>query len=145
MTNLNQAIETAAKKAAGTVWAKSVAKAAAALVNGELLVTVLAGNGNGVVSSPRGTYTIKNNRCSCPATVNHCYHVSALRVVELADEIPVAPAVETRETLVAEIRSTFAAKYPGYRLDETVQRLVGAHHIQWLGVAPLRHILSAIA
>lgn len=95
MTNqaINAAIETARRKVTGNAaWTRSVEKAAGAVLSGQLIVTVLAGDNNGVVTSANGSYTIRHGFCSCPATVNHCYHVSALRIVALADEMPEAPA-----------------------------------------------------
>lgn len=97
MTLIN-AIEIAKQKATGNAaWTRSVEKAAAALVAGELIVTTLMDGG--IVTSPRGTYRIKNGVCSCPATVAHCYHRSALRVVEMMEAAPVAapaPRVPSR-------------------------------------------------
>jgi hypothetical protein len=81
-------VETARRKVANNAaWQRSVEKAAQSLLSGELIVTVLMSGG--IVSSPRGTYRIENGVCSCPASQNgmaHCYHKSALRIVELARE-----------------------------------------------------------
>jgi len=96
---MNQAIHTAietakAKVANNAAWTRSVEKAAQALLSGELIVTVLANNG-GVVTSARGTYHVRHGFCSCPAAMNgcnHCYHVSALRIATIADEVATAPA-----------------------------------------------------
>lgn len=100
MTNakLTAAIETARRKVAGdAAWSRSVEKAASALTSGQLIVTVLR-NG-GLVSSERGTYRITNGHCSCPAALNgcaHCYHVSALRITERAEEMQTAPVAAPR-------------------------------------------------
>lgn len=103
---INAAIETARAKAAGNAkWTRSVEKAAAALLSGELIVTVLADNG-GLVTSPRGCYHIRHGFCDCPATVNHCYHVSALRIVALADELETAPAPVRRPTITRSVEYT---------------------------------------
>jgi Tfp pilus assembly protein PilX len=95
--NINAAIETARAKVAGNAaWTRSVEKAAA-LVAGEIIVTVLMDGG--IVSGERGTYRIKNSACSCPAGQNgmaHCYHKSALRITEMAETMPnveTAPAI----------------------------------------------------
>src|SRR5262249_50715232 len=92
---IHTAIETAKAKVAGQpAWERSVAKAAQALLNGQLIVTVLADNG-GVVTSENGSYTIRHGFCSCPAAQNgrnHCYRISALRICALADELATAPA-----------------------------------------------------
>lgn len=143
MTNLNAAIETAKAKVAGNAaWTRSIEKAASALINGKLIVTVFTDN-SGVVTSDNGSYHIQHGFCSCPARTNHCYHIAALRICNLADEMPEPTA--TREELVAEIKTTFAAKFPGYSLTATVNRLCGPYTVEMLGVANLRHVLSAIA
>jgi|RhiMetdeSRZDD1v2_1073273.scaffolds.fasta_scaffold190516_5 hypothetical protein len=121
MTNqaIHTAIETARRKVANNAaWTRSVEKAAAALVAGEIICTVLVDGG--LVSSPRGTYRIKNGVCSCPAGQNglaHCYHKSALRIVEIAET---APAPSPR---VPRITRSVERNYNGPRL--TVYRVDG--------------------
>jgi hypothetical protein len=109
-----QVVETAkAKTANNAAWSRNVEKDARALMNGQSLVTVLVDGG--VVSSPRGTYRIVNGRCSCPgAACGHCYHLSALRIVELADELP-APAPARGPTIT---RST-ERNYRGPAIEVT--------------------------
>jgi len=159
--NINQAIEVAKSKAAGTAWAKSVAKAADTLLSGELIVTVLAGDNNGLVSSANGCYHIRHGFCDCPSRVNHCYHISALRICTLAEtatsksndyEVNSASMKShdyieepTRADVITDIKTTFAAKHPGFYLSDTVQKLCGPYSLNNLGIAKLQYVLSAIA
>jgi len=139
---LNQAIETAKAKAANhPEWLRAIDKAARLLASGELCVTLFADN-TALVTSPNGSYRV-NGHCPCAAKTAHCYHRAAKRLVEMAE--PVATKAATRDELIADIKATFAAKFPGYRLADTVQRLCGPYAIENLGVAPLNHILAAIA
>ena|SRR2546428_7938157 len=104
---LTNAIEIAKQKAAGTVWEKSVAKAAAMLATGELVVTLLADD-TALVTSPNGSYRV-NGQCPCAARTAHCYHRAAKRLVEMMEEtapVAVSPAGE-RETIIAEIKSNW--------------------------------------
>ena len=77
----------------------------------------LANNG-GVVTSARGTYHVRHGFCSCPAAMNGCnhrYHVSALRIATIADELETAPVV-SRPALIAEIKAAWSRRFPGESL-----------------------------
>src|SRR5262245_9399060 len=127
---INQATFTAivesakAKAANDPKWLRAIEKAAAGFESwiitehfDHIMVTTESGN----------TYRV-NGHCSCRAGVlgRPCKHLAMRRLLEIAAGLPqvVAPkAATSREDLIAEIKSTFAAKFPGYRLAETVQRL----------------------
>lgn len=102
---IHTAIETARAKVAGQpAWERSVAKAAAAMVAGEIIATTLMDGG--LVSSERGTYRISHGFCSCPAAMNgcnHCFHVSALRITEISEAALVA--APARAGIIADIKS----------------------------------------
>ena len=145
---MNQAIHTAIKTARTKVannaaWTRSVEKAAQALLSGELIVTVLAGN-DGLVSSPRGCYHIRHGFCDCPATVNHCYHVSGLRIVSLADELATAPVV-SRPALIADIKAAWSRNFPGVSLADELLRRFRVNTLEYLPEDMLRAVRLAIA
>ena len=105
MTNLNQAIETATKKAANhPEWLRAITKAAAMLQSGELCVTLFADN-TALVTSPNGSYVV-NGTCPCAARTSHCYHRAAKRLVEMAEAEPVATKAATRDELISAIKRT---------------------------------------
>jgi hypothetical protein len=83
---LNQAIETAKAKASNSPrWLRAIERAATALQNGELCVTLLVGGA--LVTSPRGSYFV-NGHCECEASrLGHaeCYHRAAVRLTEMLE------------------------------------------------------------
>jgi len=145
--NLNAAIETARSKVAGhAAWSRSVEKAALALLSGEIIVTVLANNG-GVVTSARGTYHVRHGFCSCPAAMNgcnHCYHVSALRIATIADELETAPVV-SRPALIADIKAAWSRNFPGVSLADELLRRFRVNTLDYLAEDMLRGVLAVCA
>jgi hypothetical protein len=146
-SKLNAAIETARRKVAGNAaWSRSVEKAAQALLLGEIIVTVLANNG-GVVTSARGTYHIHHGFCSCPGALNgcnHCYHVSALRIATIADELETAPVI-SRPALIADIRAAWSRRFPGESLADELLRRFRVNYLEALADDMLRGVLAACA
>jgi predicted nucleic acid-binding Zn finger protein len=145
---LNAAIETARRKvASNAAWSRSVEKAASALLSGQLIVTVLK-NG-GIVSSERGTYRITNGFCSCPAAMNgcaHCYHVSALRITERADDLKAAPvAAPVRADIIADIKAAWSRRFPGESLADELLRRFRVNTLDFLAEDMLRGVLAACA
>ena len=144
-SRLNAAIETARAKVAGNAaWTRRVEKAAAALLSGEIIVTVLANNG-GVVTSANGTYHIRHGFCSCPGAMNgcaHCYHLSALRICALADELETAPAV-SRASLIADIIAAWPKTWPPLAVE--LMRRFRCNQLEMLSVDFLTAIRAAIA
>ena len=143
---IHTAIETARAKVAGNAaWSRSVEKAASALLNGEIIVTVLV-NG-GIVTSPNGTYRITNGFCSCPAAMNgcaHCYHVSALRITERADELEAAPAAApVRADIIADIRAAWSRRFPGESLADELLRRFRVNYLEALADDMLCGVLAA--
>jgi predicted nucleic acid-binding Zn finger protein len=87
INKIKKAAEIAKAKTTDKRWVAAIDKAVATLLNSKLIVTVLTDN-SGVVTSENGSYTIRHGFCPCPARVNHCYHIAALRICNLADEMP---------------------------------------------------------
>lgn len=76
------------KTANSPAWLKAIDKAAAAMVAGELIVTLLIDGA--LVTSVNGTYHA-NGHCDCPAAKHGnsiCYHRAAARLVELYEAVP---------------------------------------------------------
>jgi predicted nucleic acid-binding Zn finger protein len=146
---IHTAIETARAKVVGnTAWKRSVEKAAGALLSGQLIVTVLANNG-GVVTSANGTYHITHGFCSCATAqngCNHCYHVSALRIATLADEMEAAPvAAPVRADIIADIRAAWSRRFPGESLADELMRRFRRNQLDMLSIDFLTAIRVAIA
>jgi hypothetical protein len=98
------AVITAAKAAAANSprWLRAIERATAALMNGELIVTVIADN-RSLVMSANGPYWVVNGHCQCAAAKaghRECYHRAAARLVEMYED---APAVETKSTPAAPV------------------------------------------
>jgi hypothetical protein len=110
-------------------------------------VTVLK-NG-GIVSSPRGTYRITNGFRSCPGALNgckSCYHVSALRITERADELEAAPvAAPVRADIIADIKAAWSRRFPGVSLADELLRRFKVNYLEALSVDFLTAIRAAIA
>ena len=90
-------------------------------------------------------------QCSCPAGEFNkmCRHIPAAASVNIAvqsmrRQAETAPVV-SRESLIADIKTTFARNHPGYYLSDVVQKLVGPYSLNNLGIAKLQYVLSAIA
>lgn len=97
---LNQAkiaaIVAAAKTAAANSprWIRAIERAAAALANGELIVTLCGSKS--LVTSANGSYWV-NGACQCKAAkAGHaeCYHRAAARLVEMYEAEIYAPKPE---------------------------------------------------
>ena len=149
---LQNVVAAAKAKASGSpAWVRCLDKASKMLADGTLCATVL--NDGVLVTSPNGSYLVTAGHCPCAARTSHCYHRCAARIAILMDEAERAEEAAARcdviikdiKDIAADIRTTFADKYPGYRLDDTVQKLVGPYTLEMLGIAPLNYILSAIA
>src|SRR5262245_6888811 len=71
---------------------RAIERATDALASGELVVTLL--HNGALVTSPRGSYFVSNH-CECEASRRghcECYHRAAVRLVELLETAPAAPA-----------------------------------------------------
>jgi hypothetical protein len=86
-TALKAATESAKAKTTDARWLRAIDKAAAKLSSRELIVTLLANDA--LVTSENGSYRV-NGHCNCPATVGHCYHRCAVRLVEMMEAAPAA-------------------------------------------------------
>lgn len=92
-------IKTARAKAARSPrWLRAVEKAAAALINGDLIVTNL--HNGALVTSANGTYRV-NGHCACAAAKHGddvCYHRAAARLVEMYETAPEPTAPKPQPT-----------------------------------------------
>jgi hypothetical protein len=84
-------IETAKSRSSNSPrWLRAIDRAAAALINGDLIVTTL--HNGALVTSVRGTYRV-NGKCECKAAQNNhgeYYHRAAARMVEMYEAAPEA-------------------------------------------------------
>jgi hypothetical protein len=106
---LNTVVAAAKQKAASSAkWVRAIDRAAASLASGELCVSLLSGYA--LVTSPRGSYHV-NGHCECEASRRghaECYHRAAVRLVEMLEAAPVAPARAPRITRSTEYTRTGA-------------------------------------
>jgi hypothetical protein len=89
IAKLETIITTAKSKTTDARWIRAIDKAGEKLASGQLYVTLL--NGYALVTSENGTYHV-NGHCDCPARVAHCYHRCAVRLIEMMEAAPAAPA-----------------------------------------------------
>jgi hypothetical protein len=90
------AVIAAAKAANSPRWIRAIERAALALQSGELVVSLL--HNGALVTSPRGSYCV-NSHCECEASRRgHAerYHRAAVRLVEMLETAPAAPARSPR-------------------------------------------------
>jgi hypothetical protein len=104
-------IETAKLRAASSPrWIKAIDRAAAALLDGSLIVTTLR-NG-ALITSKNGTYRV-NGRCACSAAKHGddvCYHKAAARLVEMyeAAEVEAVKAAPRSPSITRSIETNRA-------------------------------------
>jgi hypothetical protein len=125
---------------------RAIEKAAAALLNGELIITTLSA-GHALVTSANGSYWV-NGACQCAAAKaghRECYHRAAARLVEMCEE---APAVDTkpatREEIEAAISSTYAEKFPTDNLSDALMTRFGCNSFRYMPIGLMQDILAAI-
>jgi len=122
-------------------WERAITRASEALLSEELIVTLLADGG--LVSSPRGCYRVSNNSCECEASRRghrECRHVAAVRLVELYETAPAAPA---RASLIADIKAAWPKTWPP--LATELMRRFRVNQLEMLSVDFLTAIRAAIA
>jgi len=142
-------VETAKAKAANSpAWLRSLEKAAAAILDGSMIVTTLAHGA--LVTTPGGTYHA-NGVCYCPARTKHCYHRAGARLMAIYEEetAPAAVSLEAdiaatpRKTLIVEIQAAWPKAWPPMA-DELVRRF-RVNTLDYLAEDMLRAVRLAIA
>lgn len=135
-------------KAAGNAkWIRAIERAAAGLLDGSLIVTLIGSHS--LVTSANGSYWV-NGVCQCAAAKaghRECKHRAAVRLVEMyeASMLAVESKPATREEIEAAIRSTYAAKFPGYHVADFLMKRFGCNSFRYLPTGLLQDILAAIA
>lgn len=147
---IKQAAEIAKTKTSDKRWINAIDKAVAGVENGWIVTYETHGI---MVTTENGTYRA-NGSCQCKAFAvgQACKHRALARLVEIADGLKDEPtraerqaqAVQAKAELIAEIKTTFAAKFPGYSLTATVNKLVGPYTVEMLAIPLLRRVLAAI-
>jgi hypothetical protein len=145
-TALKAATESAKAKTTDPRWLRAIDKAAAKLAAGELIVTLLANDA--LVTSENGTYRV-NGHCTCPATVGHCYHRCAVRLVEMMESAPAAAStsVDEKETVINALKAAWNRKYASnrrYDLNYTVMSICGATELERAPLHYLKQLLRAL-
>ncbi|MGH9754950.1 MAG: hypothetical protein ACREA2_19405 [Blastocatellia bacterium] len=78
-----------AKAANSPAWLKAIDRAAAAILSGDMCVSLFA-DGTALVTTPNNSYVV-NGHCACRAAQHghkECYHRAGKRLAELYDEAP---------------------------------------------------------
>ena len=141
-------IETAKSRAAASPrWLRAIERAATALQNGELCVTLLVGGALG--ASNNGSYFV-NGHCECEASRRghaECYHRAAVRLVELYEAAePVATKEATsRADIIADIKAAWSRRFPTDSLADELMHRFRVNYLEALAEDMLRGVLAAIA
>jgi SWIM zinc finger len=146
INKIKQAAEIAKSKTSDRRWINAIDKAVAGVESGWWIITELA-HGVAVTTECGNTY-FANGACQCKAFQNGqpCKHRALARPVEIAATIEeTAPAVSSREEIITTIKTTFAAKFPTYRLADAVQATFGPYSLNNLHTSNLATFLAAIA
>jgi hypothetical protein len=152
-------VKTAVGKAGNnTRWVNAINKAADAILNNRWIITPLA-HSYAITTESGNTY-FANGVCQCKAYALNtpCKHRCAARLLDLYFEMEAAEQAASRcdviiadikaigrETLIAEIESTFSANFPGYHLADSVQAMFGGYSLNNLHISKLTAFLTAIA
>jgi hypothetical protein len=111
--------EAKAKAADNGRWIRAIERAAAALMNGELIVTTLS-DSHALVTSANGSYWV-NGSCQCKAAkADHkeCYHRAAARLMEIYEATPEPkPARPASAPRVPRIIRSVERDYTGARIQ----------------------------
>jgi hypothetical protein len=106
-----QVVEAAKAKATDSpAWLRSLEKAAAAILDGSMIVTTLAHGA--LVTTPGGTYHA-NGVCDCPARTNHCYHRAGARLWLRYEAAVLAPRLAADVATTAAITTTTSSARSG--------------------------------
>jgi hypothetical protein len=150
LMTLQNAIETAKAKAAGNAkWTRSIARAAAGLLDGSICVTLFC-DGYALVTTPTGQHRV-NSRCDCAAAKHghkECVHRVAKRLVEMIEETPAVSleqdvAATPRKNLIIEIQNVWPKTWPPL-YTELLARF-GKSDLNMLDDDQLRRVRLAIA
>src|SRR5262245_14544215 len=99
------------KAADAPAWLRAIEKAAAALLDGSMIVTTLLDGA--LVTTPGGSYAC-NGVCPCPARTKHCYHRAGARLMAIYEETAPA-AVSPAEVLATKAATSDGAQRRGDR------------------------------
>jgi hypothetical protein len=146
----NQIVEAAKAKTTDAKWLRAIEKAAAGILDGSLIVTVLAHGA--LVTGKNGSHHA-NGACDCQAARNghtQCYHRAAARLMhnyETAPEaVPLAADVEAspRANLIAEIENIWP-RVETTPLPVALMARFGKNQLEMLDDDLLRRVRLAIA
>jgi hypothetical protein len=145
-------VETAKAKAANDPkWLRAIEKAAAGILDGSLIVTVLA---HGAVVTGRNGSHHANGACDCEAARRghtQCYHRAAARLMDIYETAPEAVSLDadvaasSREDLIAEIENIWLRFAPGLPIGVELLARFGKSKLQMLDMDMLRRVRLAIA
>lgn len=114
-TKFNAIVAAAKTKAANDPkWLRSIDKAAAAILSGEMIVTTLVHGA--LVTTPGGSYAC-NGLCPCPARTKHCKHRAGARLMAIYEETgsqPVSPA-KNATAASGDAATAYLSREPGRR------------------------------
>lgn len=143
--------EAKAKAANDPKWLRAIEKAAAGILDGSLIVTVLAHGA--LVTGPNGSRHA-NGACDCQAAKKghtQCYHRAAARLMDIyetasgavssADDVAASP----RANLIAEIKNIWPRFAPGLPLATELMARFGKSTLEMLDDELLRRVRLAIA
>src|SRR5262245_28334634 len=142
---LQQVAKDAKSKTTNPRWIAAIDRAVEGLLSGELIVTTLAHGA--LVTSASGSY-MANGACQCKAAQHghkECRHRAAARLVERYEAAMIASPADERSSLEAEIKATFAAKFPTDNLADALMNRFKVNTLSFLNIDFLHRILAAIA
>jgi hypothetical protein len=154
--NINKAkfegvVEEAKAKTNDPKWLRAIEKAAASILDGSLIVTVLAHGA--LVTGPNGSHHA-NGVCDCQAAKKghtQCYHRAAARLMDIYETVPEAVsladdvAASPRANLIAEIKNIWPRFAPGLPLAVELMARFGKNKLEMLDDGTLRDIRLAVA
>jgi hypothetical protein len=145
----NQVVADAKEKAANDPkWVRAIEKAAAGILDGSLIVTVLAHGA--IVTGKNGSHHA-NGVCDCAAALKghaQCYHRAAARLmhnyetapaVSLADDVAATP----RNQLIVEIKACWPKTWPPLAVE--LMARFRRNQLEMLDDDSLRRVRLAIA
>jgi hypothetical protein len=152
---INQALfskvaETAKSKTSDKRWLSAIDRASEALLNGDLIVTILA-NG-ALVTSPNGSYFV-NGHCECRAAqrgYRECYHRAGARLWELYEterESVTTKVTEgpSRSDIISSIKSAWSSKFPTVSLADELMARFKKNSLEMLSIDFLMAIRTVIS
>jgi hypothetical protein len=143
--------EAKAKAANDPKWLRAIEKASAGILDGSLIVTVLA---HGALVTGKNGSRHANGACDCQAAKKRhtqCYHRAAARLVELYETAPEAVsfaadvAASPRTNLIAEIKNIWPRFAPGLPLATELIARFGKNWLEMLDNNMLQRVRMAIA